>query len=208
MNGTGLRAECSLTSCIHIAGLWWEVSLLLASFPDNPLNSLGEKCPYTFDSSFALFLYLWTQVPYQFPHPALAPPQILLRNILRISAIFYSYHDSISWISLRKTQPGWHCITSEKGIFPGQWKEDWLTISALRNGSPAADGSHTGSATRPAGTSLWPTKKRQPGLARAEPGQLTHLQKRPPRTVVSSPNCNVWSCIQFLADPIWWMNGA
>lgn len=88
--------------------LWWEVSLLLASFPSNPLKSLGKGSLYIILPLCFISLCM-TIGPLPLPSPHTHKKHTLLgkhnRSYVfpRLPAIFSSYHDSKPSTPLRKT---------------------------------------------------------------------------------------------------------
>lgn len=67
-------------------------------------------------------------------------------------------------------------------------EEGWPAISALRNGSPAADRDHTGSAMRSAGTSPVTNTKEGTRTSQSWAGVTDPFIEVSPRTVTSSPS--------------------
>lgn len=96
--------------------LWWEVSLFLASFPNNTLNFAAKSIHKHANSPWIyLFIYEHRFLTTSFTHPQPTKKQkekkrkpLLEKHdgsylFLRLTAIFSSYHDSKFWTPLRKT---------------------------------------------------------------------------------------------------------
>lgn len=96
--------------------LWWEVSLFLASFPNNTLNFPAKSIHIHANSPLIyFFIYEHRFLTTSFTHPQPTKKQkekkrkpLLEKHdgsylFLRLTAIFSSYHDSKFWTPLRKT---------------------------------------------------------------------------------------------------------
>ena len=169
--------------------LWWEVSLFLASFPNNTLNFAAKSIHKHANSPWIyFFIYEHRFLTTSFTHPQ--PTKKTKREkketspgetwwILSIPETNCHFL-LLPWFQiLDSTKENIVCVTLHnqggRNLAWAMREKGWVTISALRNGSPAADWGHTGSATRPAGTSPVTSQKEATRTSQSELGQLTHL---------------------------------